>query len=86
MAGLAVVDRPTHGAIAKGLLQVGDLWTGDTDFQQFAFVNENLKIVPSTFNKSLIPQNCLKPTSLLRSASQTLIIQRQPHRASIFVP
>lgn len=74
MSSLPVVNRPSRSAVTKGLLKVGHVWPGYAYFQQLAFVDEDLKVVPPTLGKPLSPQHSLEPTPFLGNTSQTVII------------
>ncbi len=75
MSGLTVVDCPAVDCVAKGALEVSDVWATDSDFNELTFIDKNLEIVPTTCTENLSSKCCFKPIAVCGFTNETLVVE-----------
>lgn len=86
VSGLPIVDRPSRSVVAKCFTKGVVVGSCDSNLEELSLVDENLKIVPSSFPESLCSHDGLEPTALFGSACETFGVELQLFGAFLQIP
>jgi hypothetical protein len=74
MSRLAIVDRPSVDSVWEGLLQIQRTWSADPDFNWWAFIDEELKVVSAARVEDFSSDCGFEAASFFGGADQILLI------------
>jgi len=77
VSGLAVVNSPAVHCVREGFLQVQRSGPTYPDFDECAFINKELKVVPTTCLENFRADCSLESTSFLGGANKQLFIKSE---------
>lgn len=69
MSGLAVVYGPAVNSVTEGPIQGRDVGTTDSNLDELAFIDEDLKVVPATWSEYLSSEGGFEAITIIGLAN-----------------